>query len=272
MSPDFTTSRGSLTKFLDMAETCTSPSWCTPMSTNAPNAATLVTCPSSTMPGTRSPRVSTPSAKDAVVNAGRGSRPGFSSSAKMSVTVGRPNVSSTNWVGFSVRRAPPFPISACTSAPDAVTMRRASGYASGCTDDASSGSSPPETLRKPAHCSNALGPRRGTFFSAARDAYGPLASRWATMFSASVEVIPETRDSSGTDAVLRSTPTPLTQSSTTASSDRDSLVSVMSCWYWPTPIDLGSIFTSSASGSCRRRAIETAPRMETSRSGSSALA
>src|SRR5207248_8780474 len=30
-----------------------SPSWCTPMSTNAPNAATLVTTPSSTMPGER---------------------------------------------------------------------------------------------------------------------------------------------------------------------------------------------------------------------------
>ena len=42
-----------------------------------------------------------------------------------------------------------------------------------------------------------------------------------------------------------------------------------SCWYWPTPIDFGSIFTSSASGSCRRRAIETAPRSDTSRSGSS---
>ena len=33
------------------------------------------------------------------MNAGRGSRPGFSSSARMSVTVGRPNVSSTNSAG-----------------------------------------------------------------------------------------------------------------------------------------------------------------------------
>ena len=71
---------------------------------------------------------------------------------------------------------------------------------------------------------------------------------------------PETRASSGADAVLRSTPTPLTQSSTTASSERDSLNSLRSCWYWPTPIDFGSIFTSSASGSCSRRAIDTAPR------------
>jgi len=31
----------------------------------------------------------------------------------------------------------------------------------------------------------------------------------------------------------------------------------------------GSIFTSSASGSCKRRAIEAAPRSDTSRSGNS---
>ena len=34
-----------------MAETCTRPSWCTPTSTKAPNAATFVTTPSSIMPG-----------------------------------------------------------------------------------------------------------------------------------------------------------------------------------------------------------------------------
>jgi hypothetical protein len=43
-----------------------------------------------------------------------------------------------------------------------------------------------------------------------------------------------------------------------------------SCWYWPTPMALGSIFTSSASGSCRRRAIDTAPRRLTSSCGNSA--
>ena len=80
---------------------------------------------------------------------------------------------------------------------------------------------------------------------------------------------PDTRDSSGADAVFRSTPTEFTQSSTTASSVRASSLWLTSCWYWPTPMDFGSIFTSSASGSCRRRAIDTAPRSETSRSGSS---
>ena len=78
--------------------------------------------------------------------------------------------------------------------------------------------------------------------------------------------------SSGTEAVFTSTPTALTQSSTTASRFFASLDCETSCWYWPTPIDFGSIFTSSASGSCRRRAIDTAPRIDTSRSGNSLAA
>ena len=80
---------------------------------------------------------------------------------------------------------------------------------------------------------------------------------------------PETRLSSATEAVFTSTPTAFTQSSTTASSRRASWLWPTSCWYWPTPMLLGSILTSSASGSCSRRAMETAPRMETSRSGNS---
>ncbi len=89
------------------------------------------------------------------------------------------------------------------------------------------------------------------------------------MFSARPEEMPDTRESSGTEAVLTSTPTPFTQSSTTASSERESFTSDRSCWYWPTPMDFGSIFTSSASGSCRRRAMDTAPRSDTSMPGSS---
>ena len=92
------------------------------------------------------------------------------------------------------------------------------------------------------------------------------------MFSASVGLTPATRSNSGTDAVLRSTPTPLTASSTTASKVRARCVWLTSCWYWPTPMDFGSIFTSSASGSCRRRAMDTAPRRETSMSGNSSAA
>ncbi|RAO44002.1 hypothetical protein ONO86_03665 [Micromonospora noduli] len=230
-SPDFTTSRGSFTKVRDIAETCTSPSWCTPTSTNAPNAATLVTTPSSTIPVVRSLIFSTPSTKVAVRNSGRGSRPGFSSSARMSVTVGRPNRSSTKSVARSPRRMPLLPITERRSCPVVERMRRTTGYASGCTLEESSGSSPPGMRRKPAHCSNAFGPSRATFFSSVRVRNGPLASRCSTMFSARPAPIPETRVSSGAEAVLTSTPTAFTQSSTTASSDRDSFTSDRSCWY-----------------------------------------
>ncbi len=269
MSPGLTTSRGSLTKFFDRAETWTSPSWWTPTSTNAPNAATFVTTPSRTMPTSRSPILSTPSLKVAVLKAGRGSRPGLSSSPRMSRTVGTPKVSSAKSAGRRARSASPLPISERRSPPVAVRMRRTTGYASGCTLELSSGSSPPGMRRKPAHCSNAFGPSRATSLRERRDRNGPLASRCATMLSASPAVMPETRPSSGAEAVLTSTPTALTQSSTTASSERESFSSLRSCWYWPTPIDLGSILTSSASGSCSRRAMETAPRMDTLRSGSS---
>ena len=74
--------------------------------------------------------------------------------------------------------------------------------------------------RKPAACSKALAPRRGTFFKLVRALKAPFSSRKATMLEASVWLRPETRASSGADAVLTSTPTELTQSSTTASSER----------------------------------------------------
>ncbi|MCY1425424.1 hypothetical protein D9M71_412120 [compost metagenome] len=77
------------------------------------------------------------------------------------------------------------------------------------------------------------------------------------------------RASRAAEAVFTSTPTAFTQSSTTASRLRASCTWDTSCWYWPTPMDFGSIFTSSASGSCRRRAMLTAPRRDTSRSGNS---
>ncbi len=229
----------------------------------------MVTTPSRSIPGSRSPIFSTPSLKVAVLNTGRGSRPGFSSSWRMSLTVGRPKESSTKSAAFSVRSTAVLPISEPTSVSADFTIRRTTGYASGCTLEASSGSSPPRIRRKPAHCSYAFGPSRATSLSALRERNGPLPSRCATMFSARPEPMPDTRESSGADAVLTSTPTPFTQSSTTASSERDSFTSDRSCWYCPTPIDFGSILTSSASGSWSRRAMDTAPRSETSSSGSS---
>jgi hypothetical protein len=92
------------------------------------------------------------------------------------------------------------------------------------------------------------------------------------MLAASVGLRPEMRVSSAAEAMFTSTPTAFTQSSTTESSARARRLWLTSCWYWPTPMDLGSILTSSASGSCRRRAMETAPRRLTSRSGNSLAA
>src|SRR5690606_35521572 len=100
----------------------------------------------------------------------------------------------------------------------------------------------------------------------------PCVSRQRTTALATAPDRPETRESSGALAVLRSTPTPFTQSSTTASSARASSLWLTSCWYWPTPMLLGSICTSPASGSCRRRALLAAPRRLTSTSGISWLA
>ena len=97
-------------------------------------------------------------------------------------------------------------------------------------------------------------------------------SRHATMFLAVAALTPATRRSSGAEAVFRSTPTLFTQSSTTPSSVSFSRFWGMSCWYWPTPTALGSILTSSASGSCRRRAIDTALRRLTSYCGNSSAA
>ena len=88
------------------------------------------------------------------------------------------------------------------------------------------------------------------------------------MFWARVWERPETRLSRATEAVFTSTPTAFTQSSTTASSAGQlALADVV--LVLADPMLLGSILTSSARGSCSRRAMETAPRMETSRSGNS---
>ena len=131
----------------------------------------------------------------------------------------------------------------------------------------SSGLSPPRMRRNPALCSKVLAPRPLTSINCWRLRKAPFASRQRTTALATLPDRPDTRDSSGTLAVFRSTPTEFTQSSTTASSVRASSLWFTSCWYWPTPMDLGSILTSSASGSCSRRAMLAAPRRLTSTSG-----
>ena len=69
-----------------------------------------------------------------------------------------------------------------------------------------------------------------------------------------------------------STPTWLTASSTTPVKLSVNLFWLTSCWYCPTPIDFGSIFTSSDNGSCNLLAIDIAPLKETFISGYSSVA
>ena len=207
----------------------------------------------------------------AVLNSGRGSRPGFSSSDRMSRTVGRPKRSSTKAAGSRLFSAAAVAHQRCERpgrrrrrccAPrrrprGARRRRRAARRRRGCAGSR-------RTARRP------LAPGAARRAAARRGGTGRARRGAATIVSASAAPRPETRASSGAEAVFRSTPTALTQSSTTASSARASRYWSTSCWYWPTPIDFGSIFTSSASGSCSRRAIDTAPRSDTSRSGNSA--
>ena len=89
------------------------------------------------------------------------------------------------------------------------------------------------------------------------------------MFFDTADDTPETFSNRAGDAVFKSTPTVFTQSSTTPESASFKRLGGISCWYCPTPIAFGSILTSSASGSCKRRAMETALRRVTSKSGNS---
>ena len=72
--------------------------------------------------------------------------------------------------------------------------------------------------------------------------------------------------------MFNSTPTWFTHRSTTPPRASLRRACFMSCWYWPTPMALGSIFTSSERGSWSRRARLTALRRDTSSWGNSAAA
>ena len=92
------------------------------------------------------------------------------------------------------------------------------------------------------------------------------------MFLAIVLLIPAICSNKEYDAVFKSTPTLFTESSTTPSNTPSNFFWFKSCWYWPTPILLGSIFTSSAYGSCSLLAIDMAPLKDTFMSGCSSFA
>ena len=63
----------------------------------------------------------------AVLNSGRGSRPGFSSSARMSLTVGMPNCASAKSSARSARSTGSRPISSRTGIPVRATIRSTTG-------------------------------------------------------------------------------------------------------------------------------------------------
>ena len=83
------------------------------------------------------------------------------------------------------------------------------------------------------------------------------------IFFATALFNPDTYCNKDTDAVLISTPTLFTAFSTTKSNCSSSCFCAISCWYCPTLIAFGSIFTNSANGSCNLRAIDTAERSST---------
>ena len=131
---------------------------------------------------------------------------------------------------------------------------------------------PPNILKNPAHCSNALLPNFGTFSNSFLCFRLPFESLYSTIFLAIVLFIPDTYESNDGVAVFTSTPTLFTASSTTPVRLSDNFFWFTSCWYCPTPIAFGSIFTNSASGSWSLLAIDIAPLSETFISGYSSVA
>ena len=82
---------------------------------------------------------STPSLKRATLKSGRGSRPGLSSSTRMSLMVIAPNFSSAKASGLSDFSTSLRPITSVIGRAVAASMRSISGYVSGCTPVMSSG-------------------------------------------------------------------------------------------------------------------------------------
>jgi hypothetical protein len=104
--------------------TCTSPSWCTPISTKAPKAATLVTVPSSTMPGFRSDLVH-PFGKGCGAKARARVAAGLFQLGQDVLHRGQAEFLVDEGGGFSCFSAAPSPIRLRMSRPQAATILRA---------------------------------------------------------------------------------------------------------------------------------------------------
>ena len=125
---------------------------------------------------------------------------------------------------------------------------------------------------KPIDCSYTLSFNNFFFLISSRDLILPFVSLYLIILSIDVLVSPEIYFNIEGDAVLILTPTLFTHFVTVKSKDSLSFFWDTSCWYWPTPIDLGSILTSSLSGSWSLLAIDIALLFSTVKSGNSCIA
>ena len=92
-SPTFSTSEGCFINLSVICEMWTRPSWCTPISTNAPKSITFLTVPVSSIPVLRSLADIISCRKSGGGSSSRGSLPGLSSSFIISLSVGTPILS-----------------------------------------------------------------------------------------------------------------------------------------------------------------------------------
>lgn len=121
-------------------------------------------------------------------------------------------------------------------------------------------------LKKPTACSYVFS--FVSFFSSSLDVKSFDSLNFWILFIEAV-VRPEMYFRIKLDAVLMFTPTLFTTLLTVKSNPSVSFLELTSCWYSPTPMLLGSIFTNSDSGSIVRLPILTALLSWTSRSGNS---
>ena len=227
------------------------------------------------MPAFRCSSSVTSSRKPTASKLGRGSRPGFSSSATMSRSVGSPRRSSTYLrdvdAADQVARCRPGRVDRRPRGrPPCARRRRSARGARRCASSGFVGAADAQEAGRlleglgaePRHLEQlARATRRGRGRRGARRCSWRASGR-----------CPRRRRAAWP---RRCSPRRRPRSRTTRRRRRAALPSrawLTSCWYCPTPIDLGSIFTSSASGSCRRRPMETAPRTVTSWSGNSSRA
>ena len=125
---------------------------------------------------------------------------------------------------------------------------------------------------KPIACSYILSDILVAFFKSSLVLYFPFSSRIFNILSIVLEVSPDIWDSISLEAVFIFTPTLFTTLSTVKSRASLSSFCFTSCWYSPTPIDFGSILTSSDKGSWSLLPMEIALLSETFRFGNSFIA